>query len=95
MDDLTKSKARRGGRPKSMRPEFIDIGDDKLRRNDLIAKDHGASVRTLDRGDRDGAPYTYVAGVKYRPVKGYQQYLASRIRRRDQPTPRRRGRPPI
>jgi hypothetical protein len=61
-----------------------------LVRNDLIAKQQGTSERTVNRGDADGAPYIYIGAVKYRPEKGYQGFLASRIQRRNQP-PQRGG----
>ena len=71
------------------RPERIDIGDDHLVRNDLIAKEQGTSERTINRSDAYGAPFTYVGGVKYRPIGAYRQFLASRIQRRGQPRQRR------
>ena len=78
-------------RCRSMRPERIDIGTDVLVRNDLIAKQQGTSVRTVNRGDADGAPFIYIGAVKYRPEKGYRDYLTSCIQRRGQ-APKRRGR---
>jgi len=62
------------------RPERIDIGNDILVRNDVIAAKQGTSTRTIDRGDALGAPYTYVGGVKYRPENAYNKFLASRIK---------------
>lgn len=61
------------------RPERIDIGDDELVRNDLVARETGVSERSLNRGDANGAPFTYVAGIKYRPIKKYRQFLAAQI----------------
>ena len=88
MSELTKTKPTAHSR--SMRPERIDIGDDELVRNDLIAKAQGTSERTVNRGDAHGAPFTYVGGVKYRPQKAYRLFLASRIQRKGHPP--RRGR---
>jgi len=78
-------------RCRSARPERIDIGDDELVRNDIIARDERRSERGLNRGDADGAPYTYVGAVKYRPIKRYQKFLASRIRQAQPLSRHRRG----
>jgi hypothetical protein len=64
---------------RQMRPERIDIGTDELVRNDLIAREQGVSERAVNRGDAKGAPLTYIAGVKYRPIKAYRQFLAAQI----------------
>jgi hypothetical protein len=85
---------RRGGpgtRPRAERPERIPLADgDCLIRNDVLASELGSSVRALNRGDSVGAPYTYIAGVKYRPQRGFHEYLAGRVKRRGKP-PKRRG----
>ena len=81
----------RGTRPRSERPERILLADgDALVRNDIIAADLGSSERAMNRGDADGAPFTYIAGCKYRPERGYREYLASKVQRRGQ-QPKRRG----
>jgi hypothetical protein len=80
----------RDSRCRVTRPERIDVGSDVLLRNDLIAKKCGTSERSVNRGDAEGAPYAYIGGVKYRPEKAYQEFLASRIVRRGQ---RRRAQP--
>lgn len=69
--------------PRSLigRPERIEISDDVLVRHDLIAKKQGVAVRTVDRGDAQGAPFIYIGGVKYRPERAYLEYLSNRIRR--------------
>ena len=72
------------------RPQRIDIGDDELVRNDLIAKEQGTTERTLNRDDARGAPFTYVGGVKYRPIHAYKKFLAGKIKVRGQPPKRRR-----
>jgi hypothetical protein len=77
-------------RRREARPERIDIGDDLLVRNDIIAKEQGVSERTINRGDANGAPYTYSGGVKYRPLQQYRQYLTKQIVVRGQPPARRR-----
>jgi hypothetical protein len=58
-------------------------------RNDVIAREKGEAERTTNRADADGAPYMYIAGVKYRPIKRYHQYLLGQIQVRNQPRPRR------
>jgi hypothetical protein len=80
----------RGTRRRQERPERIDIGTDVLVRNDIIAAVQGGSVRSLNREDARGAPYILINGVKYRPERGYREYLASKVQRRGQP-PKRRG----
>jgi hypothetical protein len=76
-------------RRREMRPERINIGDDELVRNDLIAREQGTCEKTVDRGDRKGAPYTYVGGVKYRPIKAYRKFLAAQVRIQSPPSERR------
>jgi hypothetical protein len=88
----TSTASRPGRRCRSTKPEQIDIGSDLLVRNDVIAVQQGTSVRTVDRGDAAGAPYILVGGVKYRPLREYQQFLAGRIQRRKQQPIRRRRR---
>jgi hypothetical protein len=61
------------------RPERISIGTDELVRNDLIAREQGASERSINRGDAKGAPFTYIGGIKYRPIKAYREFLAAQI----------------
>ncbi len=73
------------------RPEKIDIGTDVLVRNDILAKEQGASERTLNRADAEGAPFIKIAGVKYRPLRQYQKFLAAQIVVRGQPPVR----PPV
>jgi len=78
-------------RCKLSRPERIDIGDDVLVRNDVIAKTEGTSERTVNRNDPRGAPYVLIGGVKYRPLKRYQQWRVSGIQQA-KPTSKRRSR---
>ena len=73
------SQPTQAGYCRQMRPERISLGDDELVRNDLIARDQGTSERALNRSDAKGAPFTYIAGVKYRPLKQYQEFLAAQI----------------
>jgi hypothetical protein len=75
---------------RSKRPERIDIGFDILVRNDLVARELGTSERTVNRGDAQGAPYTFIGGIKYRPERAYREYLAGRIHRKNQQSRKRR-----
>ena len=52
----------------------------------------GATRRTASRLDAEGLPFAMVAGRKYRPLHEGRAWLAARIQRRNQSTPRRRGR---
>ena len=66
-------------RRKQARPERIAVGNDTFERNDIIAQRYGSSEKTINRGDRDGAPYRYFNGVKYRPVERYEEFILSTI----------------
>ena len=86
---MTSKTWQRGTRPRLERPGRIPLADDTLVRNDIVAATYGSSERALNRGDAAGAPFTYVAGVKYRPERGYQEFLTSRIQRRGRKPKRR------
>jgi hypothetical protein len=77
---------------RSARPERIDLGEDVLIRNDVIAKEEGRSERDLNRGDKDGDPFTYVGNCKYRPQRGHREFMISKIRRLNPPRPVQRRR---
>jgi len=62
-----------GIRRKKSRPERIVVGDETFERNDITAKRYGGSERTINRGDRDGAPFRFFNGIKYRPMKRYER----------------------
>lgn len=95
MSDLNTSES--GTRPtkdrrRSARPERIMIGGVEFARNDVLAAEQGGvTERTINRGDKDGAPFIYIGGVKYRPVERYHQYMLGRIQVRNQTPLRRRG----
>jgi hypothetical protein len=89
MSDAPATSAPGHGRPqRAGKPERIDIGTDELIRNDILAGEHGVSERTLNRGDAKGAPYILIGGVKYRPRRGYREFIAGIVRR--VPMPKRR-----
>lgn len=81
---------RRGTRKREERPERIDVKDDVLIRNDIMADQKGGSERALNRLDALGAPFVHVFGCKYRPLRGFEEFLASQIQRRGR-QPKRRG----
>jgi len=86
----TQPLCRGGGTvPRKMRPERIVVGDEVFERNDLTAARYGGSERTLNRGDRHGAPYRFFNGVKYRPVKRYEEYVLRGIQQLDRTTVRK------
>jgi hypothetical protein len=84
---ITTAARSRPGRAE--RPERIVIGGEACKRNDIKAKELGHTERTLNRGDKDGAPYIYIGGIKYRPDRRYDNWLLSRIQARN-PTSKRR-----
>ena len=80
------SKSRpRTDRRRTARPERIDLGNGVTAvRNDLEAANQGASERAVNRDDAKGAPFLYIAGVKYRPQPAYSEYLQTKIQRKNQ-----------
>ncbi len=68
-------------RRREARPERISLGNQDAVRNDIVAKGEGSSERTLNRKDKDGAPFLYFGGCKYRPERDYQEFMTSRILR--------------
>jgi hypothetical protein len=86
-ESSTKTSA--GRRTRSAHPARIELNDDELVRNDLIAAEVGTSERSVNRGDANGAPFVLVGGIKYRPIKAYRTYLAEQIKRKNQPQRRR------
>jgi hypothetical protein len=87
LTDLAQSSLRRG---RAARPERLTIGGKTFERNDVCAKRFGSSERGINRGDRKGAPFIYINGVKYRPVEDYDAYVLTSIRRWQPPKRRRR-----
>jgi len=69
-------------RRKEARPERITVGDEVFERNDITAKRYGGSERTINRGDKDGAPFRIFSGCKYRPISRYDAFILSTIQER-------------
>jgi len=96
MSDLTvETSAIRAARPardrrRSARPERMTIGGVEMVRNDVCAREQGTTERTINRGDARGAPYIYIAGVKYRPIEQYHQFLLGQMQVRNRPPTKRR-----
>ena len=85
-------QARPGRTRRSDRPERLMIGGEEMVRNDVVAREQGGvAERTINRGDKDGAPFIYIGGVKYRPIGRYHEFMLGRIRVRNQPSKKRRG----
>jgi hypothetical protein len=83
-------------RRRSARPERLWIGGVEFVRNDVVAQEQGnITERTVNRGDKDGAPYIYLGGVKYRPIARYHEFLLAQVQVRNRPRNKRRtvGRP--
>jgi hypothetical protein len=74
-------------------PEYIAAGETTWERNDLTAKRYGETERTMNGGDKHGAPYRHFGGIKYRPLPAYDEFIASGIRRRQPLQPKGRRRP--
>jgi len=78
-------------RRREAHPERIVVGGETFVRNDKMAEEYGVSERSIDRGDRDGAPYRFIGGVKYRPKRRYDQFILHSIQEgRSQPPKRKR-----
>ena len=81
-------------RRREAHPERIVVGDEVFIRNDVMAGEYGVSERSIDRGDRDGAPFRFIGGVKYRPKGRYDQFILDGIQEgRPRPPKRKRRRP--
>jgi hypothetical protein len=92
MSILIESSAmpRRGGRPRSARPERITLGGTEYVRNDILARALAVCERTINRGDIEGAPFRYFGGCKYRPSEQYAQFIERGIQTRKPPSSKRR-----
>ena len=65
-------------------PERITIGGEVFVRNDIKAKEQGESERSLNRGDKRGAPYRFFGGIKYRPLRLHAEFIMRTIQRKPQ-----------
>jgi hypothetical protein len=79
-------------RSRLSRPERIAVGNDVLVRNDVLARELGVAVKTLNKDDDKDAPSIEVGGVKYRPQRGYREFLEGQIKTKGQEPKRKRSR---
>jgi len=70
-------------------PERITIGGEVFVRNDIKAKEQGESERSLNRGDKRGAPYRFFGGIKYRPERLHAEFVMRTIQGGKPPTSKR------
>ena len=67
-------------------------GGEILLRNDVQAKQLGCSERSVNRGDKDGAPFVFIGGIKYRPEKRYAAFILNRVQEGKPRSPKRKHR---
>ena len=79
-------------RRRELHPERVVIGDETFIRNDLLAQELGVSERSLNRGDRAGAPFIFIGGIKYRPKTRYANFILNGIQEHKPQAPKRRRR---
>jgi hypothetical protein len=82
MDSNAKTEQPLDKRCREMHPERISAGNTIFERNDITAARYGVTERTLNTGDKKGAPFQYFGGVKYRPLPDYDEHVLNGIRRR-------------
>jgi hypothetical protein len=72
-------------------PARIVLNGDELVRDDIFHIEvlAGANRRTGKRYERDGLPFVYIRGLKYRPLREGREWLANRIQRPNQKHARR------
>jgi hypothetical protein len=78
-------------RRREAHPEVIAVGDETFERNDIRAKRLCMSERSLNRYDARGAPFIFLGGVKYRPVKQHDAFILASIEQRKPLPPKRRS----
>lgn len=92
MDSNTETDQPLDKRRREMHPERITVGSTIFERNDVTAARFGVTERTLNTGDKKGAPFQYFGGVKYRPLADYDAFILSGIRRQQPHQPKRHRR---
>jgi len=70
-------------------PERITIGGETFVRNDILAREQGESERSLNRGDKRGAPFRFFGGVKYRPQRLHAEFIMNTVQVRKPQPPKR------
>ena len=89
MDDTTQVQPL-DPRRREAHPERVAIGGETFERNDVRARTLHMSERSLNRGDRLGAPYVFLGGIKYRPVERHDAFILASIQQRKPPSPKRK-----
>jgi hypothetical protein len=82
-----------GRRKRQSKPTHIPLpnGDTGVR-NDVVANEWGESERCLNKFDKQGAPYFFAGGCKYRPIGEFRAFRAAMIVRAGREIrPRRRS----
>jgi len=77
-------------RRREAHPERITVGNEVFIRNDIKAKGQRESERSLNRSDKDGAPYRFFGGVKYRPERLHAEFIMRTIEIRKPPPSKRK-----
>ena len=77
-------------RRREAHPERITVGGEVFVRNDIQAREQGESERSLNRGDKRGAPYRFFGGVKYRPQRLHAEFVMRTVHVR-KPQPHKRS----
>jgi hypothetical protein len=67
-------------RARAAHPKTLNIGGEDFDRNDVAAEQLGECERTLNRRDRQGAPFIFLGGIKYRPRQRLADYLLGTIK---------------
>jgi hypothetical protein len=60
-------------------------GDTLVPDAEFLEKAGDVTARTGNNWDKQGCPYTYIGGLKYRPLNEGLNWLAARIKRRNPP----------
>jgi len=84
MDDSTQDQPL-DKRCRQAHPEHITVGNVTFERNDVVAR------RSLNRGDKSGAPFKYFGNIKYRPMPDHDNFVLRGIQQFE-PSPKRRAR---
>jgi hypothetical protein len=77
-------------RRRELHPDRITVGSTVYERNDVTAARLGETERTMNLRDKQGAPFQYFGGVKYRPLADFDAFILSGIRHQQPPAPKRR-----
>jgi hypothetical protein len=85
----TSPEQRLDPRRRELHPERITVGDETFVRNDIQAQLLGCSERSINRDDKNGAPFIFIGGIKYRPEKRYAAFFMNRIQERTPRPPKR------